>query len=143
MKNTHASLSLLILLLFHCSTSSSKEMEAEVMTDTNYRYFRWHNSIRDGYVVVETKIYQNPNECHGDYNCSPQDHIKKNENLRPSDSSLAIPLKWGSDRRILVPSRNCFVIQKSGQIFRNKIEIEFFCVYTSVYTHGTFIKSIY
>lgn len=70
-------------------------MEAEVMIDTNYGYFRWHNSIRDGYVVVETKVFQNPNECLGDYNCSPQDHIKKIANLRPSDPSVAIPLKVG------------------------------------------------
>ncbi|MCW7492552.1 hypothetical protein ND861_09540 [Leptospira sp. 2 VSF19] len=89
------SLSLLILFHFHCSTSNSKEMEAEVMTDTNYGYFRWHNSIRDGYVVVDTKVFKDPSGCHGDYNCSSQEHIKKMANLRPSDPSMAIPLKVG------------------------------------------------
>lgn len=89
------SLSLLTLLLCHCSTSNPKELEAEVLTETNYGYFRWQNSIRDGYVVIETKIFQNPKECHGEYNCSTQDHIKKFANLRPSDPSLTIPLKLG------------------------------------------------
>ncbi|PJZ35942.1 hypothetical protein CH354_16435 [Leptospira levettii] len=94
MKNTHA-LTLLILLICKCSTSHPKTLEAEVLTDESYGYFRWHNSIRDGYVVVETKIFQDPKECHGEYNCSTQDHIKKFANLRPSDPSLAIPLKLG------------------------------------------------
>ncbi|MCW7467651.1 hypothetical protein [Leptospira levettii] len=89
------SISLLILFLCQCFASNPKEMEAEVMTDTNYGYFRWHNFIRDGYVVVETKVFQNPNECHGNYNCSSQDHIKKMANLRSSDPSMAIPLKVG------------------------------------------------
>jgi|GEM_PF-6711506 len=94
MKNTHA-LTLLILLICKCSTSHPKTLEAEVLTDESYGYFRWHNSIQDGYVVVETKIFQDPKECHGEYNCSTQDHIKKFANLRPSDPSLAIPLKLG------------------------------------------------
>lgn len=89
------SFSLLTLLLFHCSSSDPKTWEADVLTDTSYGYFRWHNSIRDGYVVVETKVYQDPKECHGEYNCSSQDHIKKFANLRPSNPSLTIPLKLG------------------------------------------------
>ncbi|MCW7460534.1 hypothetical protein [Leptospira limi] len=89
------SLSFLTLLLFQCSTSDPKTWEADVLTDENYGYFRWHNSIRDGYVVVETKVFQDPKECHEEYNCSTQDHIKKIANLRPSDPSLAIPLKLG------------------------------------------------
>ncbi|TGL17600.1 hypothetical protein EHQ42_08795 [Leptospira levettii] len=89
------SLPLLTFLLSQCSTSDPKTWEADVLTDTNYGYFRWHNSIQDGYVVVETKIFQDPKECHGEYNCSSQDHIKKFANLRPSDPSLTIPLKLG------------------------------------------------
>ncbi|TGL51350.1 hypothetical protein EHQ59_10615 [Leptospira kemamanensis] len=89
------SFSLLTLLLFQCSTSDPKTLEADVMTDSNYGYFRWTNSIRDGYVVVETKVFQDPKECHGEYNCSTQDHFNKFANLRPSDPSFAIPLKLG------------------------------------------------
>lgn len=93
-KYLYISLSLLTFLL-RCSTSNPKTLEADVMTDASYGYFRWHNSIRDGYVVVETKIFQDPKECHGDYNCSPQDHLIKIANLQPSDPSMAFPLKLG------------------------------------------------
>lgn len=90
-----------VILFFHfafflqCSYPAYKENEVEVLNSSDYGYLRFHNNLSDGVVVIQTKIFKDLTKCHGDYNCSGEDHIKQYANLRPSNPSFAVPLKVG------------------------------------------------
>ncbi|WP_233440805.1 hypothetical protein [Leptospira biflexa] len=65
------------------------------MKNADYGYLRFHNNLSDGVMVIQTKIFKDLTKCHGDYNCSGEDHIKQYANLRHTNPSFAIPLKVG------------------------------------------------
>ncbi|PKA23120.1 hypothetical protein [Leptospira meyeri] len=83
------------LVFINCSTSINKDYELESVLDLNYGYLRFTNSIEDGHLIIDTKIFKESRKCHSDYNCSLEDNIKKRANLNSSNPAFAIQMKVG------------------------------------------------
>lgn len=65
------------------------------MTYEDYGYLRFFNSLNNGYILVELKIFEDLVNCFGDYNCSSTDSLKQRENLRLNNPAFSVKLKTG------------------------------------------------
>lgn len=83
------------IFFLHCSSSINKNYELENDTFVDYGYFRFKNSIEDGHLIIDTRIFKDSSKCHSDYNCSVDDNIKKRANLSFSNPAYAIQIKVG------------------------------------------------
>ncbi|TGL09170.1 hypothetical protein EHQ43_01405 [Leptospira bouyouniensis] len=86
---------LLSLSILQCSSPAYKENEVEVLNSSDYGYLRFNHNLNEGVVVIETKIFKDLTKCHGDYNCSGEDHFKHYSNLQPTNPSFAVTLIIG------------------------------------------------
>ncbi len=86
---------LLSLSFLLCSSPPNKENEVEVLNSSDYGYLRFNHNLNEGVVVIQTKIFKDLTKCHGDYNCSGEDHINQYANIRPTNPSFAVALNIG------------------------------------------------
>ncbi|GBF44433.1 hypothetical protein LPTSP2_37360 [Leptospira ellinghausenii] len=91
-------------------------MEVINGSSSDYGYLRFNNNLNDGVAVIQTKIFKDLTKCHGDYICSGEDHIKQYANLRPTNTSFAVPLKVGeyyANSKLIYSEMSFFNCRKS------------------------------